>query len=171
MRCRWPPSVPVLAGSLSHCEMTVLPLDAASLSVWRVSCVTHPISGGWNPTQCSRPPGGRLCFVVRRCPGCLGAHLPPLPFYPAAGCCGGRPASSHAVRLGRQKPRTPSWRHRWQWAGGLCGQEMGQGAVGPCVPEALCTTPRHGWVVGGHSVTSPRPPVCRIPCLGRAQSR
>ena len=163
VRCGWSPSATVLADSLSHCEMTIFPLDAASLSIWRVSCVTHPISCGWNPTQCNQPSGGHLCFIVRHCPGCLGVHPPPWSLSPAAGCHGGQPASSFAVRLRRQRPRTPSWRRGWKWAGGLCGQEMGQGTVGPCMPEALGTAPMHGWTVGGHSVSSLRPPVCRTP--------
>lgn len=43
---------------------------------------------------------------------------------------------------------------------------MDQGTMGPCMPEALWTAPKHGWAVGGHSVTSPRPPVCKTPYLG-----
>lgn len=50
VRCRRSPSATVLADSLPHCETTIRPLDAASLSIWRVSCVTHAISRGWNPT-------------------------------------------------------------------------------------------------------------------------
>jgi len=48
---------------------------------------------------------------------------------------------------------------------------MGQGTVGPYMPEALGDSPKHGWTVGGHSVSSLRPPVCRTPYLGQAQSR
>ena len=58
VRCRWPPSAPVLAGSLSQCEMTIFPLDAASLSVWRVLCDTPHF--GWLESHTVQPASWRL---------------------------------------------------------------------------------------------------------------
>lgn len=40
---------------------------------------------------------------------------------------------------------------------------MGQGTVGPYMPEALGDAPKHGWTVGGHSVSSLRPPAAGLP--------
>ena len=170
VRCRWPPSAPVLAGSLSQCEMTIFPLDAASLSVWRVLCDTPHF--GWLESHTVQPASWRLSLFRGSALPWM-SWCPPASPAPLSGCWVlPRPAGllkrSEAREAEASHPILETW---VAWAGGLCGQEMGQGAVGPCVPEALCPAPRHGWAVGGHSVTSPRPPVCRPPCLGRAQSR